>query len=150
MSADPFTRAALGQREAQAAFVGLCMGLGTPLRERLAAAEVFARLAAEHGIIDDLIVLAGVLTSRAADLMADDPARATHLLDEVSLIFDAIAEEGGSDELVFVANLLSAAADSGDMFAALSLDRLVAKLSPTVAAAITQCINRETAAQAAE
>lgn len=150
MSANLFAKAAMGQRDAQAALVQHAMALEMPLRERLTLAEAFARLAAEHGLLGDQLVLAGALYLRAADLADEDQERAIVLLDEVNAIYDFIAEEGGADEVVFLAHALTQAADLGDVFAALSLDRLVAKLSPAAASAVTQFLNQETASQAAE
>ena len=139
--------AAMGQRDAQAALVAICIGKASiPEAERLALAEPFARLAASHGRYDDALILAGLLVNRAASL--DDEERAANLRDEVTGIFDAVAEDCPADELAYLTQALIEAADAGDEHSAFWLNRLIDRLPPKVATDLNAFLNAETATQA--
>lgn len=142
--------AARGDRAAQAALASACMlkqGVGVPKFECAVMAEVFARLAAEHGQDDDLLILLGVLHVRAVTLAAVDPERSSALIAEVDSIIDRLAQ-GEGESLIVLGSMLSALADQGDEFAAVRLNRLMENLSPENVSALTNNMKGETAGMA--
>lgn len=127
--------AALGRREAQGALASACLFMPeVPITERVVMAEPFARLAAEHGEPDDLLILAGVLHLRASHLAKTDEVRAARLFTEVGDILDHVADCG--EALPILAVVLNSMCNDGDEDAAIRLNRLMERLTPAEAVAV--------------
>lgn len=111
MKDDLFHQAARGSREAQAALVDVVLSADSSLRqlEALAGAELFARMAAQHGELEDVRRLAGVLMMRAAYERTHGCVTTAAGVDAEALSLLEIAADGG-DELA--GELLNNAADT--------------------------------------
>ena len=121
--------AARGSLPAQQRMTLLCMAkeqCGLSHLEAYACAEPFARMAASHGKAEDLVLLAGLLRSRAIDIWrTGDEARALRIMDELHSLFDNLALNFGSEGREMLTTLLTALADQGDEEAAIRLNRLM-------------------------
>ena len=110
--------------------------------EIMAGAEVLARLAAEHGVGDDQIRLAGVLMKRAEHMLAqgqDD--RAKQFAVEAFLALEPSFERGQPEPLLGAAALLNEGVGEGeDERNAVLFDAAIAALKPASAKAITKHI----------
>src|SRR5205085_4974857 len=96
-----------------------------------------------HDQLEDWLVLAGVLHIRAGHLKAIGAAdRAAVMLDEATAIFDAAEESAGGHDLLCLATALSQLADQGDEDAALRLNRIMEKLSPSEAASVRSSVDQ--------
>lgn len=111
MKDDLFRQAAHGVREAQAALVNVVLTADPSLRrlEALAGAELFARMAAQHGELEDVRRLAGVLMMRATYERHQGGETLAAGVDAEALSLLEIAADGG-DELA--GELLNNAADT--------------------------------------
>ena len=101
-------------------------------REELAIqAEVFARLAAEHGVVADKVYLAAILLLRSGECFrTGEDVRGEQFLQETYGLFDAIIASDDSEGLVILVNATASLADDGDDLAACTLNRLISILSP--------------------
>lgn len=112
MTDNLLAQAAHGSREAQAALVDVIVSADTPLRTRqieaLIGAELFARMAAQHGELEDLRRLAGVLMMRASYEREHGCVTLAASLDAEAL---SLLEMGADDGDELAGELLNNAAD---------------------------------------
>lgn len=150
-----FTCAARGDRESLAIIRDGLIAAGgpdcdVPRHELAIAAEVMARLTAEHGQWHDRLCLAAILLGRAADarsVSADESlaiearecalGRALAFQEEAARIFDDICASDDGEAIAVLVALTSHLAEQGDEDAALTVDQLVANLSPSMAAEVS-------------
>jgi hypothetical protein len=138
--------AAMGDRDAQAELVGVCVSkqfVGVTPLESLVLAEAFARQAAAHGQAGDALMLAGVLRVRANHVAElGDLERALVLLKQSEAACDAVHSAQLCEGAEFLAGVLTAEADAGDELAALRLGWLTEILSPADADKLRCTLNR--------
>lgn len=135
--------AAKGDRDAQAQLVIRCI-LKEPLApfEALSLAEPFARMAAEHGHVDDRLMLAAVLRIRARHLcIIGDPERAGSLLSYSRSLCDDLTGARLCPAVEYLAAILTTDSDQGDANADTLLSRLMSSLSASDADQLRQLVN---------
>ena len=137
--------AAKGVRPAQAELTDYALHRsGNPKFEVevMVGAEVFARLAAQHGEGDDQIRLAGVLMKRAEHMLAQgQDERAKQFAVEAFLALEPLFEHGQPEPLLGSAALLNEGVGEGeDERNAVLFDAAIAALKPASAKAITKHI----------
>lgn len=133
-----FRRGAQGDREALGSLAWLALIYGetgnVPYAECLVGAEMFARLAAEHGAPEDLITLAGVLFCRSDTLSNQgESERSGNLLSEAVELLRRVEASGHEDGGTMLATALAALANNGDEGAAIELNALIERMEPATA-----------------
>jgi hypothetical protein len=101
--------------------------------EALVGAEVFARLAAEHGETGDILRLSGVLMKRAVELCGRDDRRARSFAGEAFVLLEGLWLSNRSPVLLEGAVLLNASDDETD---AILFDAVIEAVQPATAKAI--------------
>lgn len=123
-------RAARGDREAQADLTVMHVK-----DQEYEQAETMARLAAEHGDPNDLLMLAAVLllSKERKRLQHGWPVSASPLQSVALAPMERAKGYGPSAGLALLTGVLSYLADQGDELAPLWLERIIAPLSPAEA-----------------
>ena len=101
--------------------------------EALVGAEVFARLAAEHGETGDILRLSGVLMKRAAELCGRDDRRARSFAGEAFILLEGLWLSKRSSALLESAAMLNASEGETD---AVLFDAAIEAVQPATAKAI--------------
>ena len=123
-----------GDREAQTilrdGFLNMADGNLLTDSEMLRSAEIFARLAAAQGVVDDKLSLIAVLALRSFDCAQQgrDELAALYQSEFAGLIDDVLAN-ADPDAAARVLRSFSNSADDGDEGSAMALSAMVAKLS---------------------
>ena len=101
--------------------------------EALVGAEVFARLAAEHGETADILRLAGVLMKRGVELIGREDQRARSFAAEAFVLLEGLWQSDRSPVLFEGAELLNTSENETD---AMLFDAVIEAVQPATAKAI--------------
>jgi hypothetical protein len=127
-------RANAGDAEAAIRMTAVSLTGERPLSERLADAEVFARLAAQGSTVQGMGSLASILLARSGE--EANPAQALEYFKEADGLLEALAcSAAGRGHAVAV---LNAAAANGHDAAALRLNEFLESLTPEDAASVKE------------